>query len=351
LQLLARAGTNSTFDAFITDEALRERFAKALEGVTPTQLEDFGECPQKFFLEHILDVDDLDDPDRELQINPRDKGSIDHRILEQFYRALTDDDYDEARREMPILPKSLVSRLDDVIDHEFDRAESEAPPFNRNIRAIERRATKRILRDFVSRDFAELTNTGLQPRHFEYTFGAKFLARGYRVDHLEPFVVSAAGVPIRIEGKIDRVDSDGTKFRIVDYKSGKALRHSDLGKKIDRGVRLQLATYAMAVAEFFGVDPANVSGTIKPVVAGDAKPASFAFELAQKRFGLQETLDTFASAILRGRFPAFPNERDGDFNSCKYCAVKLSCRTKHDPEERYAVTRANEPRTLLQRLE
>jgi len=348
LQLLARAGTRSVFDGFITDPA---PFARALETVTPTQLEDFGECPQKFLFEHILGVDELDDPERELQINHRDKGSIDHRILERFYSAMTADDYDAAQRELPMLPESLVSRLNDTVDGEFDRLESEAPPFNRNIRAIERSATKRILRDFVARDLAELIANDLRPQHFEYTFGAKFAARGYRVDHPEPFIVHAAGIPIRVEGKIDRVDQDGSRFRIVDYKSGKALRHKDLGKKIDRGVRLQLAVYAMAIAEFFGAEPSDVSGTIKPIVAGDTNASSFAFDLKDKRWGLQETLDIFASAILRGRFPAFPNEKDADFNSCKYCAVNHSCRTKHDLEEKYAVTRSREPRTLLQEIE
>jgi len=333
LQLLARTGTRSVFDGFLTNTAA---FARALETVTPTQLEDFGECPQKFLLEHILGVDDLDDPERELQINHRDKGSIDHRILEHFYSALTDDDYDAARRELPLLPDALTKRLHDAVDKEFDRLESEAPPFNRNIRAIERNATKRILRDFVARDLSEMIANDLHPSHFEYKF----------VD----FVLSAASVPIRIKGKIDRIDRDGARFRIVDYKSGKALRHTDLSKKIDRGVRLQLAMYAMAVAHFFGAQPDDVTGTIKPIVAGESKLTSFAFDLADKHDGLQQTLDIFASAILRGRFPAFPNEKDADFNSCKYCAVKLACRTKHDPEEKYAVTRSREPRTLLQEL-
>ncbi|HKO00159.1 MAG TPA: PD-(D/E)XK nuclease family protein, partial [Thermoanaerobaculia bacterium] len=323
--------TRSVFDGYIANANF------SLEGVSPTQLEDFGECPQKFLLKHVLDVDDLDTPERELQINHRDKGSTDHRILEQFYRGVTDADYEAARNSLPVVPPSIIARLEAAIDAEFDRLESEAPPFNRNIRAIERNATKRILRDFVARDLAELVAHNLRPRHFEYKFA-------------EPFIIHAAGVPIRIKGKIDRIDQDDARFRIVDYKSGKALRHQDLSKKIDRGVRLQLAMYAMAVSEFFSVDPGQVSGTIKPIVAGEAKATSFAFDLADKHDGLQQTLDIFASAILRGHFPAFPNEKDNDFNSCKYCAVKLSCRTKHDPEEKYAVTRSREPRTLLQEL-
>ena len=87
-----------------------------------------------------------------------------------------------------------------------------------------------------------------------------------RVQPLED-VVEVLGVPIAT-GKLavratvhavswkhsDRIDADssgGDTLRIVDYKSGKAARHKDLGGKIDRGIRLQLALYAMAVASFF----------------------------------------------------------------------------------------------------
>ena len=86
-----------------------------------------------------------------------------------------------------------------------------------------------------------------------------------------------------------------------------------------------------------------MSRSWKPIVPGEPKPSSFAFELAEKRHGLQETLNVFASAILRGQFPAFPNEKDSDFNSCKYCPVNHSCRTKHDYAEKYLVISHNPP--------
>jgi ATP-dependent helicase/DNAse subunit B len=345
LQLLAQAGTNSPFDGFIADESLRAKFAERLTSISPTSLEDFGECPQKFLLKHLLDVRDVDDPERELQIDHREKGSIDHRILERFYRSLTDDDYAAAQAALPRLPEELSERLERAIDTEFDHSAEEAPPYNANIRAIERRATKRILREFVARDLADIFETGLKPKYFEYRFGKKYPDG----EHPQSFVVSASGVDIRIDGRIDRIDSDGARVRIIDYKSGKALRHVGLAEKIERGVRLQLAVYAMAIAEFLSLDPANVAGAIKPIVSGEQKPQTFAFVLASSQAALQETLDIFARAIISGRFPAFPKEND--FGSCKYCPVNHSCRTKHDAEERYAVGRAGEPRTLLRQIE
>ena len=332
LQLLVQSGTRSVFDGYIGPLD-----PERLRALSPTQLEDFGECPQKFLLKHILRVEDIDHPERELQIHHRDKGILDHSILEAFYRSL-----DPSELRTP-LRETLARRLDDLVDAHFDEHEAIAPPFNPTVRDIERRATKRILREFVAADVADLEANGLVPKYFEYRFGTKHLERA---DHPEAFIVNAGGVPVRVEGTIDRIDVGNEHFRIVDYKSGKALRHVNLGEKIDRGVRLQLALYAMAVAEFFRVDPEQVSGTIKPLVPGDTKPAKFAFALHEKRAALIETLELFIRAILSGTFPAFPNE-DDDFNSCKYCPVNHSCRTRHDLEERYGVQQYKDARTLL----
>ena len=91
-------------------------------------------------------------------------------------------------------------------------------------------------------------------------------------------------------------------------------------------------------------------GAIKPLVTSDTNATRFAFELADKEAALRETLNLFVSSIIDGIFPAFPADDDADFNACKYCPVNHSCRTKHDAEEKYAVTKSREPRTLLQEL-
>lgn len=341
LQLLARAGTASVFDGTIG--ALPGALAAKLTALSPTQLEDFGECPQKFLLKHLLGAFDVDDPERELQINPREKGTLDHAILERFYRSLSELDFLRAKSVLPRLPGEIAARLEEAIDAEFDEVEREAPPFNHAVRAMERRATKRLLAEFVAADLADLDASGLKPAHFEYRFGAKHREAA---NHPDPYVVDADGVPLRVEGTVDRIDTGGARFRIVDYKSGKGLRHANLAEKIDRGVRLQLALYAMAVAEFFDAAPENVNATIKPLVAGDRKPESFAFELGEKRERVLETLAIFMRAIRAGTFPAFPIET-ADINSCRYCPVNHSCRTHHDPDERQALARHGDPRTLL----
>jgi hypothetical protein len=342
LQRIVKAGTKSVFDGYIGPIALDRP-------LSPTQLEDFGECPQKFLFKHVLGVQDVDHPEREVQIHHRDKGILDHRVLERFYSSMSEEDFRRVQGSLPQLDEPSASRLEMLIDVEFDEHERDVPPFNPTVRGIERRATKRILREFVVNDLADLAEQDLLPRQFEYRFGTKFKVPA---NHPEPFIIETAGMPVRVEGTIDRIDvqrfeDSKARYRIVDYKSGKALRHANLGDKIDRGVRLQLALYAMAVAEFFHADPADVSGTIKPLVQGEEKPAKFAFALADKRATLLETLEIFIRAIAQGQFPAFPNANDAEFNSCKYCPVNHSCRTKHDLDERYAVQQLKDPRTLL----
>ena len=337
LQLLVKSGTQSIFDGYVP--AIAASVEAKLQTVSPTQLEDFGECPHKFLLKHILGVEDLEDPEREIQVHHRDKGTLDHRVLERFYRGLTEEDY----LPFPRLPEKLAERLDELIDEAFDKHEMDVPAFNKTVRGIERRATKRILREFVVADLADLQANALRPQHFEFQFGAVSARR--QNPSAPAFTLDVANTALRVEGTIDRIDIGDARFRIVDYKSGKALRHDRLADKIDRGVRLQLALYAMAAAEIFGIDAANVTGTIKPIVAGEGKPR-FAFSLHEKQERLLQTLGLFTAAIRTCVFPAFPGRED-DVDSCKYCPVNHSCRTKHDLDERYAMQQQRDPRTLL----
>ena len=72
------------------------------------------------------------------------------------------------------------------------------------------------------------------------------------------------------------------------------------------------------------------------------------FALAPRHQTLVDTLQLFVTSILRGTFPAFPEEKD--YNACKYCPVHDSCRTRHDPADKYAVIAAKDPQTLLRGL-
>ncbi|HLJ74595.1 MAG TPA: PD-(D/E)XK nuclease family protein [Thermoanaerobaculia bacterium] len=317
-QLLRLAGSRSPFDGYL-DEKIYTLISDGLETLSPTELENFGECPQKFLLKSVFGVIDYDDPNRELQMPQREKGRLDHTVLERFYSTLA-----------MFPPRDIRSHLDPIVDQAFDEEELRVPAFNRVMRAIERRATKRHLRAFLDDDVEDLVTNDLRPMHFEYQFGP------------EPFVMSGHALPITLKGIIDRIDEGAGRLRVVDYKSGQSKRNQNLSEKIERGIRLQLAFYAIAVAEIFKVS--TVTGAIKPLMPG-GKSETMTFDLAASEAAIRETLDLFIRSMLRGVFPAFPDEE-----ACKYCPVNLSCRTKHSDHEQRLLKRFDDPRALLESL-
>jgi ATP-dependent helicase/DNAse subunit B len=58
---------------------------------------------------------------------------------------------------------------------------------------------------------------------------------------------------LRLRGKADRIDSDGTHAVVIDYKSGGAPL---IGKELANGVGAQLLAYSRAIQETEGLEPA-----------------------------------------------------------------------------------------------
>jgi RecB family exonuclease len=330
LALMAGAGGAGEYDGYIdVDEAMQLEIRRRLEIISPTMFEDFGECPQKFLFRRLLFADELQDPEHEAQINHLEKGSLDHRILERFYREAADRIAFFSPHLQARLPEDLGALLERVVGEEFDRFDTERPPFNEVIRQMERRLTRRNLERFLLRDLEDLHESGFRPLHFEYTFGTD---RHGEPDYPHPVAIEIGNVPVAFRGVIDRVDrtvSRPHRLRVVDYKSGKAGRYRNLAELIDVGQRLQLVIYAIAAEQIFGLPPEAISGAIKPLGDPDGGSETFAFELAEHKDRLLGALETFIGAILEGRFPALPTRA-----GCQYCPLSSACRTTHSTEER-----------------
>ena len=345
MQRALRAGTRSVFDGYLSsDPVVTARISTALGSLSPTQLEEFGECPQRFLLKAILGVREVADPADELQIGHREKGTIDHRILETFYRGLESSDIAEAAASFPLLPPVLAQRLDEAIDEAFRDFAEQNPAYNAVIRDLEKRMTRKNLRRFVVADLTDLRNKDLTPRWFEYRFGSRARSAG---DHPDSFRLESAGVVLSVDGVIDRIDEGNGRLRIVDYKSGKGKKYEKLAGRVERGTRLQLALYAMAVREIFAADSPEVSAAIKPLTAG-GKSDLFTFSLTEMQEAITGTLELFVRSIVGGVFPALPDS--GRFGHCLYCPVGQSCRSRHDPAESYALAQYEDARALLEEI-
>jgi ATP-dependent helicase/nuclease subunit B len=339
LRLVASSGSRSGYDGYLTvDAGIRAAIDRRLAAISPTRLELYGQCPQRFLLA-IAGVTDLVDPDDELELEARKRGAILHLILERFYRSLPPGGFKTAvDGDPPRLSPELERRLLRLVDEAFDEFDQNHPPLNPVIRAMEKREGGRRLVRFVSADLRELNEKNLTPVEFELAFGSREGSR-YPAVPLE-----LEGVTVAIRGSIDRVDAgaDGS-LRIVDYKDGRAARYDKLLEKIDKGQVLQLPFYALAMSELGKAPGEQITATIKPLALPRAAD-KLTFRWSEVREEFISTLELFIGAIREGRFPAIPGQH------CGYCPASQNCRTRFDPEELLALRSVTETKTLLEEM-
>lgn len=332
LRALQAFGSTSEWDGYLpVDDRLAAKLEEKLARLSPSNFEYFGECPQRFLFSRILGINDLSEPEEAVQIEVRQKGSLDHEILESFYKRVF-----EGRADVPLWSPALAKMLEETIDSAFDAFDMTHPPVNPQLRRMERAMTKTKLAAFAAADFDALRAAGMVPAHFEYQFGDP-ASEGGRVP------IDVGGVTLPMLGYIDRIDvGSGGKHRIVDYKSGKAWKQKELAKKIDAGQSLQLALYAIVIAQLFGLEDSKVTGRILPLDLPASKDKDFEFNLGDKRAQLDEILPLFMKAMRDGVYPTFV----GDW--CKYCPLVPHCRTKYSPEEQQTAAQYAHARAMLE---
>lgn len=340
LQLASMKGHDSPFDGRVTPgERLQARLSEVLARISPSRLEHLGECPQRFFVTSVLGLREVEDPEPNVQIEIREKGMIDHKILEELYATLTDDDWrvieaDDASR----IAATLRERLSSVVESRFRSFDEEFPPLNAVIRAIERDETGEVLHRFAAADLAELVKKGFRPAAFELELD---------VERDDAARVALGPFDAGVRGRIDRVDrnADGG-IRVVDYKAGKAKRLEKIDAKIDEGFRLQLALYALVVRRLQDLEPAGVSAAVRPLRIDSSDAGKYEFALSAKYENLTKMLERLGNAIAAGRFPAVPFD-----DACNYCIIKSWCRTSNDPREAARATRLGSAIRYLEALD
>jgi CRISPR/Cas system-associated exonuclease Cas4 (RecB family) len=171
----------------------------------------------------------------------------------------------------------------------------------------------------VRGEASQLTNPGIG---FEVSFGrpldaenGEFLARS------EPVAIDlGSGLTFRFAGRIDRINTAGDAFEILDYKTGGYWR-DDWKGVFNGGRRLQHALYGLAAVELLRAHYK------KPRVAN-----SIYYFPSQKGRQEQVSIDTPSLAdvrkvlrdlrqvIVEGAFTHTPNEND-----CRFCEYTAAC--------------------------
>ncbi len=291
------------------DGALSPRAAEAIAALVPpdfayapTVLEDYAACPQRFLMSRLLRVRAIEEPERTVRIDALHRGSLIHRILERFH--------DEWTGAGPAAgaPES-AGRMRAIAEEECDAAQARGETGYAAMWAADR---LQVIDDCLRWLEVERTdpNTAALPLGTCET----------------PFAteITLDGLGLRLRGRIDRMvwDEARTRFRVIDYKSGR-VRDEKSGRLLG-GRMLQLALYVLAGADLLGIDAAaGEAAYVYPTRRGEFRSVEWTgAQLAERRDELTGLLDAIVGGIARGDFLVAPWKAD---DACKYCTFDPVC--------------------------
>jgi ATP-dependent helicase/nuclease subunit B len=286
--------------------------------VSSTRLESWAVCPYAYFVNHLLQVEPVEDPAQQLTISAWDRGSLVHEILQSFIDDVLARPI-EARpaphqRWSPSDHARMRQLAEQVCDDYEARGLTGRPVFWRRERAQILALADRFLTD--DDDHRERDRS--RPVAAELRFGYGDDAHGPG-----PVVVPLAdGRSLRFRGAADRVDvSDDGTIHVVDYKTGKADDFRRLGpdNPDERGTKLQLPVYGLAARQFVGRPDAPVEARYWFISEREGfRRIGYAVD-DQVLAHVGSTLATIIDGIERGAFPARPDASGSPWVTCPYC--------------------------------
>jgi len=313
-----------------------------------TRLETWATCPMRYFFAYELGLGRIPRPERITDLSPLDQGNLMHQILEQFLEPVVELDTDE--RPSPDTPWSEehLRRLAVVATNTFQQFEDDGLTGHELLWRLRR---ERLLRDigrFAREDSRYRAANDLTPEAVEVAIG---------IEGEPPLTVTLDnGRKLSLRGFADRVDLDGDGIpMVIDYKSGKSrIPQKDLdADPVIEGKKLQLAVYAEAVRERFGVEIASAWYWYTSA-DGDFKMAGYSLtEPRRQRF--VSALTMIAEGIESGTFPMYSGVFDDYFRShqnCRHCEFDDICpRDRHDQADRKLQDSASDVFVQLSRRE
>ena len=305
--------------------------------LSPTGMEHYATCPRRWFFRHGLGIGDVDRPEEIDRLQPKDKGTLAHAILERFIADAIDRDAVPA----PGKPWSAAAldRMVEIAKEEFEDFERRGLTGHPRWWAYDRDEILGVLASTVLRDEEMREATESTPAAVELTFGR---------DGEEPLRVRLDdGREVPIAGQADRVDLVPGGVRVYDYKYSSSSPYRSLkkdladgGDPLDGGRRLQLLAYAEAAAAQRGVDRASAwYWFLKPGHTGTL----IGYEITDEHRQLfRTTLGVLVDGVGDGLFPAHSGPDDwwqGTNENCGFCEFDAICPA--DREEEWERVRAD----------
>ena len=291
--------------------------------VSPSRLETWASCPFRYFLGDVLRLSERDDPEDIVELEPAERGSLVHEVLERFIGDAI------ARPGGPPAPSSPW----DADDHERIRAIA-AEAFARREAAgltgrplLWRRTQLDVLAEldrFVEADDRHRAARGVTPLSVEMAFGTD----GAPPVHLD----LADGRSLTLRGRADRVDvGDDGRLVVLDYKTGKDRYAALADDPVQEGRTLQLGAYAEAATARHGGEVADTAYWMVSSAGGFAQ-RGYPWT-GDRRTRFLDVVGVIVDGIESGTFPARPGAFDaffGKHENCRHCDFDRICPRNRD---------------------
>jgi RecB family exonuclease len=274
--------------------------------MSATRLEAYAKCPRRFLYDRVLQVSRRTLPEEIWQMEPTERGTLVHAILEEYLL----ERLAGSARSLP--------RLLDIAEAQFASAQSRGRVGKALLWRMDRAAIRRDLIRFHDEE------GDLEPLAAELEFGSG-------ADGADPAVIVTLddGRAVSFKGKADRVDRTRSGELVVsDYKTGKQGMLSGLKKDPVAGGRLlQLPIYALAARARFGAPGETVQARYWLLSQKRVAPCFSVTITDEVQARFVAVLALIADAVEAGAFPGAPTEKRGDrqFDACRTCDFDVLC--------------------------
>lgn len=229
--------SNEPFDRYsgiLTRPELQAEVARQLgsERVwSASQLKDYGLCGFRFFAKRLLKLEEFKEP--ELGLDAAQLGSLNHRILEETYRAIAERSLGIDEENLQAALENFAVAADDILDR--------APELFSFVATATWQEEKQVLRNRL----AALIKNDFSPESPLAHFGDRRYVHDLELNFADVEIeLPAQDQRLRVAGYIDRIDNVDGKLVVVDYKSGTSpvsRREMEIGRDF------QMMVYALSL--------------------------------------------------------------------------------------------------------
>lgn len=303
------------------DEKLQQAIRKQVgSSFSASALETYAACPFAYLGERVWLQDEF--APKEDAVNPADEGSLLHAVLAAFME--------------PYLGKKLTNKPIEALEQELEQVFRQLC-----LEYVE----QGIIIDSVLWEAEQPRLLNLLRRWLRYEYAEQKSWQHYTPCATEWDFSSQNGKPLQLRlddgsnislrGRIDRIDSDGEKLFITDYKRSSA----PAGADVEKGFDLQLPLYLLAAANQYAGGKPVAGGSYYVLKEGKRKSAFLLESVGNPDMkykplasGINEGWESFAKyseglikgyakGIYSGDFAVKPRKKCSD-----YCPMRNICR-------------------------